>query len=340
MILCVAVPVFASAQGISNGGFFQNILDGLYKEMMPMCKGLIDSARLIGGFGALWYIGFRIWRSIASGEPVDVFSLLRPFVICICITIFPAVIDLINGLMQPVVSATLAMKTNANHGIEQYVWHKQGSNVFIEMINPVNWAREILRLLLEFLFEVAALLIDVIRVFYLIVLAIIGPIVFALSIYDGFQHLLTVWLARYINVFLWLPVANIFGSIIAKIQELMVNPANRNMPFVPISLSDWAYMLFLLIGIVGYATVPSVANYIVNAGGGNALLQKTTSLATWAASKAVGVTRQIVSGSGGGGTGGGGMASDAFGDSTSKMSQGMNENGISNGYFKDKLKGK
>ncbi len=340
MILCMALPVFASAQGVSNGGFFQNILDNLYKEMMPMCKGLIDSARLIGGFGALWYIGFRIWRSMAAGEPVDVFGLLRPFAIGICITIFPSVIDLINGIMQPVVSATLAMKTNANHGIEQYIWHKQGSNVVIEMINPVNWAREILRLVLEFLFEVAALVIDVIRVFYLIVLAIIGPIVFALSIYDGFQHLLTVWLARYINVFLWLPVANIFGSIIAKIQELMVSPANTNMPFVPISTSDWAYMFFLLIGIVGYTTVPSVANYIVNAGGGNSLLQRTSSIASWAGSKALGAARQIFTGSGGGAGGGGSMVSDAFGDSASKMSQGMSESGVSNGYFKDKLSGK
>jgi hypothetical protein len=31
-------------------------------------------------------------------------------------------------------------------------------------------------------------------------------------------------------------------------------------------------LIFLLIGIIGYFTVPSVANYIVNAGGAGALL--------------------------------------------------------------------
>ena len=30
---------------------------------------------------------------------------------------------------------------------------------------------------------------------------------------------LTVWIARYVNIFLWLPVANIFGSVIGKVQE-------------------------------------------------------------------------------------------------------------------------
>src|ERR1700712_425154 len=75
---------------------------------------------------------------------------------------------------------------------------------------------------LQVVYEAAALCINTIRTFYLIVLAILGPLVFGLSVFDGFQHTLTTWLAKYINVFLWLPVANIFGSIIGKVQENML----------------------------------------------------------------------------------------------------------------------
>jgi conjugative transposon TraJ protein len=71
-------------------------------------------------------------------------------------------------------------------------------------------------------FEAASLCINTIRTFYLIVLAILGPLVFGIAVFDGFQHTLTVWIARYINIFLWLPVSNIFGSIIGKIQENML----------------------------------------------------------------------------------------------------------------------
>lgn len=60
------------------------------------------------------------------------------------------------------------------------------------------------------------------RTFNLIILAILGPLVFGLSVVDGFGHTLKHWLARYINVFLWLPVANIFGAVIGKIQENML----------------------------------------------------------------------------------------------------------------------
>ena len=34
----------------------------------------------------------------------------------------------------------------------------------------------------------------------------------------------------------------------------------------------------MIIGIIGYFTVPSVANYIIHAGGGNTLLYKVTNM--------------------------------------------------------------
>lgn len=333
MELCVLAcllfaPAIVFGQSISNGEGLQFILDQLYNDMMPMCKQLIGAARLIGGFGALWYIGFRVWRSIAAAEPVDLFSLLRPFALGLCILLFPSVIDLINGILQPTVSGTAGMVKNSNAAISKYLALKDTSSWGLGGLNPANWIRAAIQEVLEFVFQTVALLIDVIRTFYLIVLAIIGPVVFGLSIYDGFQHLITVWLARYINVFLWLPVANIFGAIIAKIQENMITGSTLSVP-IPgqaFSMTDWAYMAFLLIAIVGYCTVPSVANYIVNAGGGNTLLYKVSSFTTSAAKNA---TTTATSG----------MSADAFGSSASNMSSSMSDAGMNNGYFKDTLKG-
>lgn len=140
-----------------------------------------------------------------------------------------------------------------------------------------QWMSEVLQVC----YEAAALCINTIRTFYLIVLAILGPIVLGLSVFDGFQHTLTSWLAKYINVFLWLPVANIFGAIIGKVQENMLKidiSQVQNSGDTFFNSTDTAYLIFLLIGIVGYFTVPSVANYIVSAGGGHGLLQKVNTL--------------------------------------------------------------
>ncbi len=186
-----------------------------------------------------------------------------------------------------------------------------------------EWMSEVLRVI----FEAAALCINTLRTFQLIVLAILGPLVFGIAVFDGFQHTLTVWLARYINVFLWLPVANIFGSIIGKIQEKMlafdvgqIHDAGDTF----FSSTDVAYLVFLIIGIVGYFTVPSVANYIVNAGGGSAMVQKVTSLFSTSSRSMVNTMSS-----------GGGMAADATGNAAQRISGSMNSYGTNSGYFNE-----
>lgn len=186
-----------------------------------------------------------------------------------------------------------------------------------------EWMSEVLRVL----FEAAALCINTLRTFQLIVLAILGPLVFGIAVFDGFQHTLTVWLARYINIFLWLPVANIFGAIIGKIQEKMLKVDLSQIQWngdTFFSSTDAAYLIFLIIGIVGYFTVPSVANYIMNAGGGGAMVQKVTSLFSTTSRTAV----NTMSGSAG-------MVADAMGNAAGRISSSMSSYGMNSGYFNE-----
>jgi conjugative transposon TraJ protein len=148
---------------------------------------------------------------------------------------------------------------------------------------------------LNVLFEAAALCLDTIRTFKLIVLAIIGPLCFGLSIFDGFRDTLKQWIARYVNVFMWLPIANIFGAIIAKIQENMILAVQTgNLPGNEFGNTNTAYLIFLLIGIVGYFTVPSISNYIMNVGG-HALFSKASAITYMAVSYLGGTMMQSYS---------------------------------------------
>jgi conjugative transposon TraJ protein len=190
-----------------------------------------------------------------------------------------------------------------------------------------QWMSEILKIL----FEAAALCINTIRTFYLIILAILGPLVFGLAVFDGFQHSLTVWMARYINIFLWLPVANIFGSVIGKIQENMLKvdiSQIQQSGDTFFSSTDAAYLVFMIIGIVGYFTVPSVANYIIHAGGGNTLLHKVTSISVMSTRSTASTATSATSS----------MVRDAYGEMKDMMGSGYQ--GGSANYFKDKISGK
>jgi conjugative transposon TraJ protein len=191
-----------------------------------------------------------------------------------------------------------------------------------------EWMSEVLHVL----YMAAALCINTIRTFYLIVLAILGPLVFGISVFDGFGHTLTVWIARYINIFLWLPVANIFGSIIGKVQEKMIEMDIHEISTTGdtfFSSTDTAYLVFMIIGIIGYFTVPSVANYIVHAGGGNALLYKVNNLFSSTASSS---TQAVVQG-------GTSMVKDVYGSAPAVISSGMAAGSATSDYFRDKISG-
>ena len=324
------LPLHSQAQNAAQEmqGLHQ-VLAGLYEEMLPLCERLIGVGRGLAGFAALWYIASRVWRHLANAEPVDFYPLLRPFALGLAILLFPSVLALLNGVLQPTVTATGALVEDSDKAIavllqqkeeaiqsseawqlyagvdgngDRDKWYRythpddppgEGESILESIGNDVKFAmakasygfrnsiKQWMSEVLQVLFQTAALCINTIRTFYLIVLAVLGPLVFGFSVFDGFQHTLTVWFARYVNVFLWLPVANIFGGIIGKIQEGMLRldigqVEGSGETFF--SATDSAYLIFMLIGIVGYFTVPNVANYIVHAGGGNALLFKVTNL--------------------------------------------------------------
>ena len=64
-------------------------------------------AKGIAGLGALFYVAYRVWQSLARAEPIDVFPMLRPFAIGLCIMFFPTVVlGTINSILSPVVQGT------------------------------------------------------------------------------------------------------------------------------------------------------------------------------------------------------------------------------------------
>jgi len=268
-------------------------------------------AKGIAGIGALFYVSSRVWQSLARAEPIDVYPLLRPFAIGLCIMFFPTfVLGTINGILSPIVKGTNQMLQSQTFDMEGHQKQKDKLEYDAAMKNPetaylvsneefdkqldeLGWSpgdlatmagmyiergmysmkksiRDFFRELLEILFQAASLVIDTIRTFFLIVLAILGPIAFAISVWDGFQSTMTQWITRYVSVYLWLPVSDLFSTILAKIQVLMLQndiSQLQNNPNYSIDSSNIVYIIFLIIGIIGYFTIPTVAGWIIQAGG-------------------------------------------------------------------------
>lgn len=299
------------------------LLRSLYDEMLPLSADMATVAKGIAGLGALFYVALKVWQALSRAEPIDVFPLLRPFAIGLCIMFFPTIVlGTINAVLSPVVKGTNAMLENQVLDLNKLQEQKDllereamlrnpetaylvSDEEFDKKLDELGWSpsdlvaisgmymergmydlkksiRDWFRELLEVLFQASALVIDTIRTFFLIVLSILGPIAFAISVWGGFQSTLTQWLTRYISVYLWLPIADMFSSMLAKIQSLIIErdiDMLADPTYIP-DTSNTVYIIFMIIGIVGYFTVPTVAGWVIQAGGAGNFMRNVNSTAS------------------------------------------------------------
>lgn len=276
---------------------------------------------------------------LARAEPIDVFPLLSPFVIGFCIMFFPTVVlGTINSVMSPIVHGTASMLEGQTLDMQKYREEKDrleyeqmmsdpstaylvddaefdrqidelgvtevgtAAGMYIErgMYKVKKAIQNFFRELLEILFQAASLTIDTIRTFFLVVLAILGPISFAISVWDGFHNTLVQWICCYIQTYLWLPVADLFSTILAKIQVLILqNDISdlTNNPNVDLDGSNTAYTMCMIIGIIGYFTIPTATGWIIQAGGmgsyNRSINNPAMTRGSWAGSVAGGVAGNV-----------------------------------------------
>ncbi len=286
------------------------VLRSLYDDMMPLAADMAAVAKGLAGLGALFYIALKVWQALSRAEPIDIFPLLRPFALGICIMFFPTIVlGTINAVLSPVVTGThniledqvvdLHVLQEQKDRLEYEAMVRNPETAFMvsdedfdRQLDELGWSpsdigtmagmymdrtayqvekamKDWFRNLLEVMFQAAALVIDTIRTFFLIVLSILGPIAFAISVWDGFQSTLSQWFTRYISVYLWLPVSDLFSSMLARIQSLILERDIERLSdptFIP-DTSNTVYIIFMIIGIVGYFTIPTVTGWIIQAGG-------------------------------------------------------------------------
>ena len=97
------------------------ILQNLYTDMMPLCSQMTGVAKGLAGLGGLFYVAYRVWQSLARAEPVDVFPLLRPFALGLCIMFFPTlVLGTLNSVMSPIVKGTHTILESQTFDMNEY----------------------------------------------------------------------------------------------------------------------------------------------------------------------------------------------------------------------------
>jgi len=292
-------------QVLSTNDFF-SFTDVLVSSGVSHARILVDMARAIGGIAAFFYISKRIYEQLIADNPVSILPLLRPFALVLVITFWGPFVNLLlvptKGLTKlseavyadkkHIVKQRLDEKHDAilaadlpvffeNEEKEAALWDK-GINLLLTSYNIITgraiqnqinfYIMDALRQILESFFEVLVYLIAFLRTVFCVLLVIFGPLVFAISIFDGFQDNYLQWIARFVNVNLYLPIALLILSLVQEILIYVLELEIALINSMPVYLPQQFYVSNLIVpicGIIGMAMVPKIASWIVQASGTN-----------------------------------------------------------------------
>ena len=292
-------------QILTTNDFFA-FTDSLVESGINHARLLVDMARAIGGIAAFFYISKRIYEELIADNPISLLPLLRPFAFVLVLSFWGVFVNLLmvptKGLSslseaiyadkKHIVAQRLEEKQNAilavdlpifyeNEEKEAALWDK-GINLLLTTYNIVTgraiqnqisfYIMNALRQVLESVFEAIVYLIAFLRTVFCVLLVIFGPLVFALSIFDGFQDNYLQWIARFINVNLYLPIALLILSLVQEVLiyvlEWEITAINSMLIYQP-QLFYVTNLVVPICGIVGLSMVPKIASWIVQASGTN-----------------------------------------------------------------------
>lgn len=306
-------------QIMTTDSFFR-FTDVLVRGGIENARVLVDMARAIGGIATFFYISKRIYEQLIADNPISMLPLLRPFALVLVITFWGPFVNLLmvptKGLTKlseavyadkkHIVAQRLKDKQNAilaidlptfyeNQEKEATLWDK-GINMLLTTYNIVSgralanqidfYVMDGIRQLLESLFEAVVYLIAFLRTVFCVLLIIFGPLVFAISIFDGFQDNYLQWIARFVNVNLYLPISMLILAIVQEVLIYVLDSEiaviNSSLIYVPAHYYV-SNMVVPVCGIVGVLMVPRIASWIVQASGtgsgGGRLLKTAATIA-------------------------------------------------------------
>ncbi|WP_297098920.1 hypothetical protein [uncultured Draconibacterium sp.] len=292
-------------QVLTTNDFFA-FTDTLVDSGVNHARILVDMARAIGGIAAFFYISKRIYEQLIADNPVSILPLLRPFALVLVITFWGPFVNLLLAPTKGLTHLSEAVYADKKHIVKERLEDKQqailstdlplfyeneekeadlwdkGVNLILTSYNIISgraihnqinfYMMDATRQLLESFFEVLVYLIAFLRTVFCVLLVIFGPLVFALSIFDGFQDNYLQWIARFINVNLYLPIALLILSIVQEILiyvlEMEIAQINAMLIYEP-KLFFVSNLIVPVCGIIGMAMVPKISSWIIHASGTN-----------------------------------------------------------------------
>lgn len=138
-----------------------------------------------------------------------------------------------------------------------------------------TWIMSAVESILQVFSYAAKMVINIIGTFYLIILSILGPLAFAAACFPPLENSFSTWLSHYITTSLWLPIANLLTAVLSRANYMLCDSQIEGIS-VSGTVNGILMLAMMVVGIFGYFSVPSLANWIVQAGGSGSYTRNMT----------------------------------------------------------------
>lgn len=106
---------------------------------------------------------------------------------------------------------------------------------------------------------------QLLRIVFLSILNILGPIALGLSIFPGFGNNIVNWLSKYVSIYLWAPIVDLITAIVYKASVIICTLPEVTKNFSSTSLV-WLAVIINIIGIAALFSVPAISSWIIQGG--------------------------------------------------------------------------
>jgi TrbL/VirB6 plasmid conjugal transfer protein len=276
-------------------GYDKN-LQAIGEQLNGSTSIFINTGINIVALGMLLMVARRVYRVWGMNEPLDIYGMLRPIGFALLLKFYmvfmgavdatlevvnETVVGYVNGGKSSMITALVELDEDNSKSMDEKTAGKDlgktpieesPSNGFWDSITGgAEWIgakflaaiQYAIRWLAFILLIFGYVFLSTIRLLYLLILKLIGPIAIAFSAFEIFSDSWKGWLSNYINVSLWLPIANTFMFILLKLSNSMVD--KTNMDEIQINM---ALIILYITGVFGFFKVPDLANLIISGGAG------------------------------------------------------------------------
>ena len=162
--------------------------------------------------------------------------------------------------------AEVRINDKPKKGLGAKIWQgiKDGFSAIVSI--PVMSVGSIISLAVSLLTKIVQWLLTAVSSIFLIVLGLIGPIVFALSLIPGFSNNISVWLARYIQISFWSPLVALVDYVNYKITGALVVTMFNN-PSLMSGMYNIHLILLQAITLICLLAIPQMASWVITSAG-------------------------------------------------------------------------